>query len=505
MNAAVGTDAAGNGTGSGTEAGRDLPIVVAGTPTWPGDTGATVELETADGLGLRLARLTPAALAAGARAQEEAGRELAELSTFEVTDFLSAVGRRWMAGSPEIDEAMALVPRVTGYAAEMVASDLFMMAEYLRFRTYAYDQLAAELGHELIMDEWVPLQASYVRAFPAGTVLHYLVGNIPLAGLYSLIRATITRNASIAKLASRDPVTPTLFALGCHAVDPDHPVTRAQTVAYWPRGAEEADVAADAADVVVVWGGADAVREIRSGIEGPARIVEFGPRWSAAVVDADHDPTGLSYRLAADVSYYDQEACFSVQRAWVLGDVDGLLAELLPALDRFAERMPASPPLVDARAHRTACLAAADFAGDTVHRGRQWTVVVAPDPASVPEHPLQRTLFVHPVADLDEVGPHIDPLLQTLAVWPWDVAAARRDDWARRGAARIVEVGMTRHPRHGFTHDNMRSLNSLVRLVSHERPMGGRHFYKYGDVHLPTIEENLFVTGSDPQPPAAPQ
>lgn len=483
----------------------DLPLVVCGEVDDDLSEGA-VTFEYAPDVAVRMPRLRDHHVEAVVASRDQVVGELAELSTFEVTSFLSKVGQTWLdRTAPSYRTLVRELPPIVGYAPEMVASDAYMMAEYLRFRTYLYDQIESELGHELILDEWVPVQASYVRAFPVGTALHWLVGNIPIASVYSMVRSLAMRNQTIAKLPSRDPVSATCFALALREVDPGHPVTRAVSTIYWPHDDTEIDRPLfGIADVVCSWGGGAAIEAVRRRAGASTRLVELGPRWSAAAIDlddvADDELPAVAARLASDICYYDQEACLSAQQLFVVGDWERLRGPLEAALDAFAGRMPITTTSIDIHAHVESCTREWLYRGADVTDGGAWRTVVTDDP--IPEHPLNRTIFVRRVGHLRDAATTFDRSLQTVAVHPWARSVELRDLYSQRGADRIVELGFTRHVRHGYTHDGMRTLNALVRLVSHERPGRGRHFYKYGDPTVEGVEQLLFVMadGSDDPP-----
>jgi long-chain-fatty-acyl-CoA reductase len=453
-----------------------------------------IELNYESGQSVRVPRLTEDHVSEIRANVVSSTEELDRLTIQDVTAFLSAVGQSWLADDSKWRRyALRHAPALTGYPLEMLASDYFMIGEYMRWRTYVYDQVASELGHEHIFDEWIPVQASYVRAFGLGLALHVLVGNLPLAGMYSVLRSIISRNTTLAKLPTRDPVSSYALVAAMLETDPSHPIARSLSLGYWPHGDPAGRAAAEAADVICTWGGASAVYATRAIASPDARLIDFGPKWSAAVIDLDRvDLTEAATRLAAEVSYYDQEACFSPQRVFVRGDVAAFVPELHRALALFAKRMPLRTTNRDVLAHRSGFVLEGLARDWEVRRiDDDAVVVVVPDADDVVEHPLTRTAVLHPVASLDEVTKRIDHRMQTLSVFPWELGLERRDAWAAAGATRLVELGMSRHPRHGFSHDGMRWLNQMVRFVSMERSTS--QWYKYGDVNHEALLDALFV------------
>jgi long-chain-fatty-acyl-CoA reductase len=320
-------------------------------------------------------------------------------------------------------------------------------------------------------------------------VLHYLVGNLPLASMASLLRGILTRNRNLAKLPVRDPVSPIAFIEAMQRLDPSHPITRSMSAAYWPHDDAIEEPCLDMIDAACIWGGADAVTAIKRKIPAGVPIAEYGPRWSASVIDLDRvDPFEAACRLVSDAAYYDQETCLSAQRAFVVGYTPAFRDELSKALELFARRYPMQSANRDALALRSATLLEAVCVGLEVHTTDDSAIVVTDDPAAAPPHPLARTLYVHPVTDAEGITRHFDRRVQTLGVFPWELSLEHRDAWVGAGADRIVELGMARHPRPGFTHDGTRALQPLVRVACVERPTS--HMGKYA---LPSLEYEDFL------------
>ena len=121
----------------------------------------------------------------------------------QTTLFLAEVGRRWMDETePRRKAALEEGALLTGFDREMLVRDFAAVGSFLAYRAYSFDHFAAELGDEWAMDSWRRVQASRVKAFPRGVVIHGMVGNIPLASLFSLIRGLITRNLNLAKVST---------------------------------------------------------------------------------------------------------------------------------------------------------------------------------------------------------------------------------------------------------------------------------------------------------------
>ena len=118
------------------------------------------------------------------------------------------------------------IKETAGYVGPSIYYDLGLLSTALR-RIKVYDMLESEIGDPYLLDEWLPRKTVYLHAEPRGKVTHIMVGNIPMAGLFSIVRSVMTKNMTIAKLPKRDAVTSLLFALSFvaqRAGPPDHEV-----------------------------------------------------------------------------------------------------------------------------------------------------------------------------------------------------------------------------------------------------------------------------------------
>lgn len=300
---------------------HEVPMIINGRRVFPSDRELVHHLDYETGIRVTIPVMTESDLADVIANHKKASNDLARISTDELTLFFGAVGERWLAGeSAGKQRSDKFASRITGFAPEMLASDNDSIGHFLESRFHTWDTIAAELGNERIFDEWIPNQMVHIRAFPRGLLVQYLVGNLPLAGMYTVLRGIISRNANLLKLPSRDPLTVLGLVEAMLETDPEHPVCRALSVAYWPHNAKVGKDALQAADAVCVWGGGEAVEAVKRGVRANIPVSEYGPRWSCSVIDLTScDPEEAAIRLVDDVGFYDQEACFNTQRVFVRG------------------------------------------------------------------------------------------------------------------------------------------------------------------------------------------
>jgi long-chain-fatty-acyl-CoA reductase len=395
---------------------------------------------------------------------------LAATPTQEIISFLARCGALWK--NDEYTRRRLYIRHledVMGYSPAMAEAEADMIGSLLTAHWRLRDVLAVELGSPHVLDRWIAREDCEVRAFPRGLVVHLLPGNVPLSSVVSILRAVLTKNVSVAKVASGDPVTALSLALSFMDVDPAHPVARSLSVVYWPKDDPVGAGVVEAADAVCVWGGDAAVRWARDHAGTEAALLAFGPKRSLALVARGADAGRAAIGLAHDVCAYEQRACFSLHQVFVERPVEPFVSALHDALRRYEGILPRSGQSEDELALASLERLAHEFTGSRVHAADAWATITCP-PQAVHTLPGARTVYVHPVDDVREAVVWVDRDVQTVAAAPWEALGAVRDEMALRGATRFVEVGLSNLFRLGGTHDAMQPLAGLVRLVATESP-----------------------------------
>lgn len=418
---------------------------------------------------------------------------LRETSIDDLTIFFDTVKRAWTdPGNQWRRVALELGPSVTGYAERMILSDVEYLARTLD-RPKQYDFVATDLGDPNLLDEWRPARAVYARCWPKGLIAHIMVGNVPLAGLFALYRSLITKNVTVAKLPRRDVVSALCFANCIYDVDPEHPVTKALSTLYWEPGSRFEDTILAAADVISVWGRGETVEAIKKRVPHGVELIEFGPKRSMAVVlDGVESIEDLARRLAFDVITYDQEACFSCQEVFSQISTDDLGNALADALDRYEQIVPRRELGIDQDAHVQRARIEAMTNGWRVLQSdnTEWTVVITDGPIRLPEHPLARFLYIHPIGSVKEVLSFIDRDVQTVTIAPWGRYTDVADDVTAAGADRVVPPGQMTRFRPGLSHDGFHPMSRMVRWVTIERPIEFK--YRYTDMGREQYDAQLY-------------
>jgi hypothetical protein len=239
---------------------------------------------------------------------------------------------------------------------------------------------------------------------------------------------------------------------------------------------------ARAVDGAMIWGGAEAVSELRA-LPFPhwTRVLVFGPRLSAAVMDAStwNDPQErLSWcrRMARDVWQFEQRACSSPQTLFLERSDGSDAAEFVEALKyAFEEENRAHPRRqIEPNLTSAICLARASWLlSDTNNRAwfpesPDWTILHGHG-VDIPKPTQGRTLHVLLVDDLLKVISRFDGTVQTLGLAVKD--AEREEILAqaagRHGVDRVVKLGQMHV--FGSPWDGTDLVRPMVRMVRHVR------------------------------------
>jgi len=169
--------------------------------------------------------------------------------------------------------------------------------------------------------------------FPRGLVFHLPPANVDTVFVYALALSALAGNANVVRLSERagPAAHAVLDALNAALGDADPAVARTQKVVSYPRDDDATAVLSQACDLRVIWGGDQAVTEIRRHPLQPwARDLTFPdrssfaalsiPAWLAA--DSGTRRTAVA-GLVADAYWFDQAACSAPRTIFWVGPEHG--------------------------------------------------------------------------------------------------------------------------------------------------------------------------------------
>jgi len=341
--------------------------------------------------------------------------------------------------------------------------------------------VARELGTEGLHGSWHSDRGARLRAFPLGVVGHWPAGNIEIQPMLSLSCALLGGNAAFVRIPSGLVDQTRAMIEKLREADSAGALTmRIALAAFDHRRTDLQQAMAAAVDGAMIWGGGDAVAEVRS-LPFPhwARIAVFGPRLSVAAMDGESwsDPQfrdAWCQRIARDVWQFDQQACSSPQTLFLEHSADGDVHEFVAALEgafRRENRMHPRQSIHPATTSAVCRSRASWLLGDEGHTAifptsPDWTILLGHG-SVIPAPTQARTLSVLVVPSLLEPIGKFDGTVQTLGLAVRD--PARESELAvaagRHGVDRIVKLG--RMHVFGSPWDGTELIRPMVRLVRH--------------------------------------
>jgi hypothetical protein len=405
----------------------------------------------------------------------------------EVAAVLGGVGARFLdPGDALRAQALELLPPTAAYSAEMARAVLDgMAADWTAERLGRL--LDLELAGGAALDDFVTDRAGRLaRALGPPLTVHLCAGTVPGVSVTSMVRALLVKSAALLKPGRGDEVLPVLFRRALEEADPA--LAAASAVVYWPGGSREPleRLALTEADLLVVYGGDEAVRDARSRARGTTPVITYPHRVGFGVIGAAALSTGALGAAAAAaaraVALFEQRGCVSPHLFYVLGAETGaaVFADAVArALGRLERELPSGPrdPATASAAHQlrgTAELMSAAGRGRvwSGERASSWTVVLDPDPTFEPSC-LARTVRIKSVASIDDLIDSVRPYrrhLQTVGVAGLDTRLTRRlgEGLAGLGGARIAPLEGAPWPPPWWHHDGTGPLASLVRWTDVE-------------------------------------
>jgi hypothetical protein len=432
----------------------------------------------------------------------EIARDLLTLPAAEILDFVRAVGAvlrnasQWLADAAAISSPSAVLDRRSLQLS-------FQMLPLLLDPDAVGEAIDRELGMNgmpgrQFLDGWVPVPASARRGmnahirdaiFPSTSAaedeggvcvravptrqLHVTAGNSPLMPVLSWLRAVATKGAAVIKCPVEATATAAVIALAMHAVDPRHPIARHTSLVYWKggdRATEDALLAPNAFDRLVVWGAEATVEDlVRRTLH--VKTVVFRPRYGASLIGCDalrSDLERTAIAAASDSTIGNQHACLASLVHYVEGPEELAIRyceALSSALAVWDDKLPAAPsPASLGRLRRLQRGTAAD--------GRWWqnrggdgprsAVVLVHEPFDVAAHPMSRLVVVRRVDTLAEAIPFLSGSVATVGVAPESRRLDLRDAIASAGVSNIMPLGECERAYAGIPHDGMRVLSELV-------------------------------------------
>ena len=389
---------------------------------------------------------------------------LHELKIDELIGFFDSLGKSW-AKDPEMKKRFG---STLNHLIE------FMSAENLDV------MLDTALRKREALDGFVKLNGKSVsyHAQPRGLAVHWLAGNVPFLGIFSVLESVLTKNVNLVKASSKAYEDLVVLLDSFNKVDvgkvKGSELLQTMAVILVDRNDRETNEALSMnADVRIAWGGHEAIETIVSLKKRfSTEDIIYGPKYSYAVIGKEclDDYRRLAQRLAVDVSVFDQYACSSPHTLFVEkgGSVTPLgfakeLASQLSLVNRTLLPKGRTEPgkVMDMLNVKSRY----EMLGEVFSSEKNEWMVVYSEEEGLAEACFSRVIFVRPIDDVNELAELNDRHKQTLGL---AIGKERRFELADkitiRGIDRCPELGKMSFFESPW--DGMFSMDRMVRWVT---------------------------------------
>ena len=254
---------------------------------------------------------------------------------------------------PYYKQCMDTLPHMLHYAPKMVEKGLSFIPSLLS-RMTMLDRLS-HLGNHHSLDYPVYSgKGQLKRAVPTGIVCHLAAGNTFLGAIDSLLYGVITKNINIVKMSANDCFFPIVFMEALREADTDNIIFPYITMTYWKSSNESiAELVKNTADIILLFGGEEAVKSVKKEIASKCEVIAFGPKTSFGIVSAELSQEELSIAakgFATDIVFWEQRACTACQNIFIekSENTDYFLQALFTALEETGIAFPQETVNTDA-------------------------------------------------------------------------------------------------------------------------------------------------------------
>ena len=420
------------------------------------------------------------------------------LSFDEILDFLVALGDRLHFDSnPHLQEAFRLSCITSGLSESILRSHFQHIAGTFD-RTEMRRMMDRSCGVEYL-EGWVdegpcafPGLQARTRAFGARSV-HVIAGNAAIVAILTVIRNALTRSDAIIKLPSNDPLTAAAIVRTMVEMDPDHPLSKHVSVAYWKGGDEKVEEAIydpRGVEKIIAWGGFDSVKHITRYLQPGIDLITQDPKLSGTIIGreafADDETLGqVARRLALDIGAQNQEGCVSARVIYVESGTDEAGVERANRLGQLTfAALGKLPPHLSTPHKAFDSALKAEIDGIRLNQedyrvfgGKQneGAVIVSQEDYPVD---FSRTLAcrvgnIVPVDSALDAVKTVNAYTQTIGIFPESLKTELRDRLAFQGAQRLVSLGGASTMQHNMERqDAIEPVRRMVKWVTEEYAPG---------------------------------
>jgi len=397
----------------------------------------------------------------------------------ELVEVIDQVNSKWKDRNYDLrKEALNALSAITNFSPQMAEVSVDGILEFLG-KENLFKMLEAELEDPKYIDDFRPKKGfnGLVKAYGPKLITNIFSGNAPALPAISLVRGLLVKSSQLGKVAFEEPLFANLFAQSIEEVDKNIANTMALT--YWKGGDKAIEtIAFNEADVVVAYGGDEAIKSIRKRISPEKKFIPYGHKLSFGVIGREHlnkesSAKEVATKAALDTSLYDQQGCLSPHLWYV--EKGGTItperfAELLgEEMGNINKKLPRGKISKEAKIEIQNIRGVYDWMEDAKviypKKSTEWTVIYTEKKEFEPSC-LNRVIRVKPIDDIQEVKELVAPIsqyLQTIGTALYDDRLlVFSDEMGKIGMTRIAPVGRMGYPANALPHDGSYGLRDLI-------------------------------------------
>ncbi|MHA2202389.1 MAG: acyl-CoA reductase, partial [Candidatus Hodarchaeales archaeon] len=391
-------------------------------------------------------------------------KALYDLSIDEILTFMDDLGQQLVLKENEyLQDAFALNCEASGLT-KSVLYGTYQALPMLLSKESLHEMLEQRIGIKYLED-WVPItmnngQTVSVRAFGARTV-HVIAGNVPLVAAGTIARSCCTRCDTIIKLPSNDPLTATALAQTMIEMEPNHPITKSISVAYWKGGDTEYETAfykPENIEKIIAWGGYASIKHITKYLQPGIDLITLDPKLSTSIIGAEAFQSEetlrtVAQRAAIDIGAFNQEACVNSRVMYVQSGTDEagidrlneLGAYLYYALVNLPSHVSTPPKEFDVDLKSNLDGLRMDNMFYRVFGGHEneGAVIVSQidEPVDFSDQLCGRVVNLVPIDNVQTAIQSVNAYTQTVGIFPESLKQQIRNELILHGVQRIVSLG----------------------------------------------------------------
>jgi hypothetical protein len=414
-----------------------------------------------------------------------------ELPFDEIVSYLDELGRRLgLADNEHLQEALELSEQWADLTAPLMRASFAQLPAL--FEANAVREIAETTIGTPYLEGWVAQRMSdgrtvSVRAMGARTV-HIVAGNSPLISALSIVRNAIVRSDAIIKTPSNDPLTALAIARTMADMDPDHPITRHISVAYWKGGdtaVEEVLYRPLNVEKIVAWGGLASVTHVKRYVQPGLELISLDPKRSATIIgpeafESEATLRDVARRAATDIGALNQLGCVNARVIYVASGLDdegiGRANELGEAIYAELQRLPTAVSTKakwfdpELRASIDALRSSPDWYRVYGGNDGEGALIVSQldEPVDFHRSLSGRVANLVPVDDPADAMPAMNAYTQTVGIYPESLKTSLRDRLPLHGAQRLVSLGYAAHPHFAPPQDAIEPVRRMAKWIVDE-------------------------------------